>query len=138
MVPPRPATQDGTGQLVAGFSPDGRILLYLRGETDGQFRVVVAPVVGITMGVELAPAASFGADGPTINGDGFSPDGTAVLATYDAEKVAHAADRRLDADPLSLGELAFPAYQGLALSGSTNARDGGRQNRNEPGASIRR
>jgi Tol biopolymer transport system component len=105
----------GTAQLGAGFSPDGRSVMYLRWGTADRFRMVVAPVDGSSTGIELGPSAPFGDDGPTINNYGWSPDGTAVFANYDADKTA----RLLPIDgskPIELltGELALPAYQRLA------------------------
>ena len=110
---PQPA---GTAQLGAAFSPDGQDVVYLRWATDDQFRIVVAPVDGSSTGIELGPKAPFGDDGPSINNYGWSPDGTAVLANYDFERVA----RLLPIDgskPTDLlkGELALATYQRLAL-----------------------
>ena len=73
------------------------------------------PVDGSSTGIELSPTAPNGQDGPTINNYMWSPDGTAILANYDAEKVS----RLLPIDgsaPTTLvqGELALPGYQRLA------------------------
>ena len=77
--------------------------------------MTVAPVDGSDMGTELGPGAPVGPDGPTINNYSWSPDGTSVIANYDADKTA----RLLPIDgshPIELahGELALPAYQRLA------------------------
>jgi Tol biopolymer transport system component len=109
------------GQLGAAFSPDGRRVALLRavpvngGFQENRWRFVVMPVDGSSTGIELSPTAPNGQDGPTINNYMWSPDGTAILANYDAEKVS----RLLPIDgsaPTTLvqGELALPGYQRLA------------------------
>jgi Tol biopolymer transport system component len=103
------------GQYGAVFSPDGSKVAFLRDVADDKVQLVVAPLDGSSEGIELGPAAPFGNDGPTINNYSWSPDGTAVLANYDAEKVA----RLLPIDgsaPIDLdhGDLALPAYQRVA------------------------
>ena len=60
-------------------------------------------------------SGSLGSEGPTINNYLWSPDGTAVIANYDGEKVARLLP--IDGSPatvLAHGELALPAYQRLA------------------------
>jgi Tol biopolymer transport system component len=103
------------GQFGGSFSPDGTMVVYLRGVADNKVRLVVAPVDGRDPGLELGPAAPFGSDGPTINNYSWSPDGTAVLANYDDEKVARLLP--IDGSPpidLDHGELALPTYQRVA------------------------
>jgi Tol biopolymer transport system component len=102
-------------QLGGGFSPDGTKIVYLRGVSGDQIRLVVAPVDGSSIGVLLGPAAPWGPDGPTINNYGWNADGTGILANYDDAKVA----RLLPIDgstPIDLdhGDLALPAIQRLA------------------------
>jgi WD40 repeat protein len=104
-----------TAQLGGVFSPDGRMIAYLRADTDNLVRMVVAPVDASGTGIALGPRAPFGPDGPTINNYSWSPDGTAVIANYDGDKTA----RLLPIDgsaptELAHGELALPAYQRLA------------------------
>jgi WD40 repeat protein len=111
-VLPQPA---GTAQLGGVFSPDGRMIAYLRADRSSLLRMTVAPVDGSSMGIELGPSASLGSDGPTINNYSWSPDGTSIIGNYDADKTA----RLLPIDgspPIELvhGELALPAYQRLA------------------------
>ena len=84
-VLPMPA--DASGQTSPGFSPDGVHLVYLRlhGGTDADpvlvFRLVVAPLDGSSLGTELPLRGTFDdQEGPTINNDFFTPDGTAVVA----------------------------------------------------------
>ena len=77
--------------------------------------MVVAPVDGTGLGIAIGPQARFGSEGPTINNYLWSPDGTAVIANYDVEKVARLLP--IDGSPatvLAHGELALPAYQRLA------------------------
>jgi Tol biopolymer transport system component len=98
-------------QLGAVFSPDGRLVAYLRVAADGTFRLVVAPTDGSSTGIELGPPAPNG----SINNYSWSPDGMAILANYDAEKVS----RLLPIDgsaPTDLihADLALPAYQRVA------------------------
>jgi hypothetical protein len=105
----------GTAQLGGVFSPDGRTIAYLRADTDNLLRMVVAPVDGSGTGIALGPRAPFGADGPTINNYSWSPDGTSVIANYDADKTARLLP--IDGSPpteLAHGEQALPAYQRLA------------------------
>lgn len=106
---------NGTAQMGGSFSPDGLKIAYLRSDSDGRVQVVVAPVDGTGMGIAIGPRAPFGAEGPTINNYTWSPDSTAVLANYDAEKIARLLP--IDGSPpidLIQGELALPAYQRLA------------------------
>jgi hypothetical protein len=103
------------GQMGAAFSPDGRLIVLLRGLRGDRYRLVVMPVDGSSTGIELGPSAPLGQDGPTINNYLWSPDGRAILANYDAEKVS----RLLPIDgstPTTLvhGEMALPGYQRLA------------------------
>ena len=78
-------------------------------------QLVVAPADGSSTGKTIGPEAPLGADGPTITGYAFSPDGQAVIANFDVEKAARLLP--VDGSPgsdLLHGELAFPAYQRLA------------------------
>ena len=110
---PHPAK---TAQLGGVFSPDGRMIgLPPRRRRWNLLRMVVAPVDGTGTGIALGPRAPFGTDGPTINNYSWSPDGTSIIANYDADKTA----RLLPIDgsaptDLAHGELALPAYQRLA------------------------
>jgi Tol biopolymer transport system component len=111
-VLPQPAGMD---QLGAVFSPDGRKIAYLRADTDRLLRMVVAPVDGSGTGIALGPGAPFGPDGPTINNYSWSPDGTSIIANYDADKTSRLLP--IDGSPpieLAHGEQALPAYQRLA------------------------
>ena len=106
---------DGAGQFGPVFSPDGQSVLYLRGLAGNRVQLVVAPADGSSTGKAIGPEAPLGADGPTINGYVFSPDGKAVIANFDVEKQARLLP--IDGSPASdllHGELAFPAYQRLA------------------------
>ena len=78
-------------------------------------QIVIAPVDGSSTGIALGPHGPLGPDGPTINNYGFAPDGTAVFANYDAEKVARLLP--VDGSPgvlIARGDLALVAYQRLA------------------------
>jgi Tol biopolymer transport system component len=113
LVLPQP---QGTAQFGGTFSPDGRSLVLIRAYEDSTVQLVVVPADGSGMGVTLGARAPFGPDGPTINGQSWSADGTAVIAHYDAEKL----NRLLPIDGsipivLTRGEQAFgAAYQRLA------------------------
>ena len=105
----------GAAAMAAVFSPDGSKVAYLRIGSNGLLQMVVAPVDGTGLGIAVGPQARFGSEGATINNYLWSPDGTAVIANYDVEKVA----RLLPIDGsaatvLAHGELALPAYQRLA------------------------
>jgi Tol biopolymer transport system component len=112
-VLPRPAD---TAALGAVFSPDGRLVVYIRAYPDNTIQLAVAPADGSSTGTAIGPHAPFlGPEGPTINNYLWSPDGTAILANYDADKAARLVP--IDGSPaveLARGDLAFPAYQRLA------------------------
>lgn len=108
-----PADAVGSGGPV--FSPDGRSILYLRWYADSSTQLVLAPLDGSETDIALGPHGPLGADGPTINGYFFTPDGTAVIADYDSEKVERLLP--VDGSPASVlirGDLAFAVYQRLA------------------------
>jgi hypothetical protein len=107
--------QGPPGQFGAIFSPDGTKVAFLRGVPTDKVRLVVALVDGSGPGLELGPAAPFGSDGPTINNYTWSPDGTALLANYDDDKVARLLPIN-GSPPIDLdhGDVALPAYQRLA------------------------
>jgi len=97
------------------FSPDGRSILYLRWYADNSTQLVLAPLDGSQTGIALGPHGPLGQDGPTINNYQFTPDGAAVIANYDSEKVERLLP--VDGSPASVlirGDLAFAAYQRLA------------------------
>ena len=105
----------GAAAMAGVFSPDGSKIAYLRIGSNGLLQMVVAPVDGTGLGIAIGPQARFGSEGPTINNYLWSPDGTAVIANYDVEKVARLLP--IDGSPatvLAHGELALPAYQRLA------------------------
>jgi hypothetical protein len=106
---------NGTGQGGPVFSPDGRSIVYLRWFPDQSTQLVVAPADGSGFGTAVGPHGPFGQDGPSINAYGFSPDGTALFANYDAEKVARLMP--VDGSPgieIARGDLAIVTYQRLA------------------------
>jgi hypothetical protein len=89
--------------------------VYLSWAADTSTQLTVGRADGIGPRIPIGPHAPFGPDGPTINNYGFVPDGTAVYANYDAEKVARLLP--IDGSPgtvLARGDLAFLAYQRLA------------------------
>jgi len=105
----------GASQGGPGFSPDGRSMVYLRWYSDSSTQLVVAPADGSGVGIAIGPHGPLGADGPSINNYGFAPDGTAVFANYDAEKLARLLP--VDGSPgvvVSRGKLALVTYQRLA------------------------
>lgn len=111
-VLPQPA---GTAQMGATFSPDGRNVAYVRIDSASLVRLVVAPVDGSGTGVAIGPAEPFRQDSENINNYSWSPDGTAILANYDADKTARLVP--IDGSPpieLTKGDLALPGYQRLA------------------------
>ena len=75
----------------AGFSPDGTSIVYLLAIRalieDGQFQLVVVPADGSGMGSRSVPAAPGESGGPRSTTRSGRPDGTAVIANYDAEKL---------------------------------------------------
>jgi Tol biopolymer transport system component len=110
-----PQAPGSTGEGGPVFSPDGRSIVYQRWAADSSTQLVVVPADGSGLGVAIGPKAPLGRDGPTINNYIFTPDGTAVIANYDAEKV----DRLLplDGSPPTIfarGEVAFATIQRLA------------------------
>ncbi len=87
----------------------------IRAYADKTVQLVVVPADGSGMGVALGPRAPFGPDGPTINNQVWSADGTAVIANYDAEKLGRLLP--LDGSPptvLARGAAALAGYQRLA------------------------
>ena len=97
------------------FSPDGRSIVYLRWAPDSSTQLVVAPADGSGVGTPVGPRGPLGQDGPTINTYAFTPDGTAVVANFDAEKIERLLP--IDGSPgsiLARGDLAFASYQRLA------------------------
>ena len=110
-----PASRDAVAQSGAVFSPDGLKVAYLRWYDGGMSQLVVAPTDGSGTGIAISPTRGYGNDGPYINNYAFTPDGKAVIANDDLDKVA----RLLPVDgsegsTLSSGELAFAAYQRVA------------------------
>jgi hypothetical protein len=105
----------GASQGGPGFSPDGSSIVYLRWYSDSSTQLVVAPADGSGGGIAIGPHGPFGQDGPSINNYGFAPDGTAVFANYDAEKLARLLP--VDGSPgvvITRGKLALVTYQRLA------------------------
>jgi Tol biopolymer transport system component len=106
---------NGASQGGPGFSPDGTSIVYLRWYPDQSTQLIVAPADGSGFGIAIGPHGPIGQDGPTINSYGFAPDGTAVFANYDAEKLARLLP--VDGSPgivIAQGDLAFAAYQRIA------------------------
>ena len=116
LVLPQPP---GTAQFGGPFSPDGRSLLLIRAYDDRTVQLVVVPADGSGMGVALGPRAPGGRDGPTINNQVWSADGTAVIANYDAEKLNRLrTDRRVapnGADTGRAGVRRLPAPRALIV-----------------------
>jgi hypothetical protein len=111
ILPADPPSASQGGPL---FSPDGRSVLYLRWYPDNSTQLVFARL-GSGTGIALGPHGPLGQDGPTIAGYGFAPDGTAVFANYDAEKLARLLP--IDGSPgieIARGDLALVTYQRLA------------------------
>ena len=109
---PAPSASSQGGPI---FSPDGRSILCLRWYSDNSTQLVVAPVDGPGTGIAIGPHGPLGPDGPTINNYGFAPDGTAVFANYDSEKLARLLP--VDGSPgvvIARGQLALVTYQRLA------------------------
>jgi Tol biopolymer transport system component len=111
-VLPKPA---GAAQMGGSFSPDGTLIAFVRVTSDGQAQMAVAPTDGSGPGVGIGPIVRYAAGTDNINNYSWSPDGTAVLANYDADKTG----RLLPIDgsaPTTLvhGEMALPGYQRLA------------------------
>jgi hypothetical protein len=96
----------------AYFSPDGRLVGYLRYFPDNTFQFVVAPVDGSGTGTPVGPRV------PEPGGDvnwTFTPDGAAVVVDYGAEGVVRLLP--IDGSPGSVigkGDLSFADVQRLA------------------------
>ena len=69
------------------------MIAYLRAVPDNLLQMVAAPVDGSGTGIALGPRGTVRTDGPTINNYVWSPDGTAILANYDADKGSPVASR---------------------------------------------
>ena len=72
--------------LDAVFSPDGKQLVLERYSADGQYRLVVGDVDGRGPVVETGPQFPEGENRFDATRNQFSPDGTQILATYNADK----------------------------------------------------
>jgi hypothetical protein len=104
-----------TGQFGGGFSPDGTKLVFIRGISPDKFQLAVATLDGSRPTIMLGPVVGSGSDGPSMNNYTWTPDGTGILANYDAEKVAMLL--QIDGSPpveLIHGDLALPGEQRLA------------------------
>jgi Tol biopolymer transport system component len=118
-----PTAADAVGELSPVFSPDSKSIVYVRftvsegftGSKGNRFQIVVAPADGSGTGIALGPLGGQGSDGPSINNYAFTPDGDAIIANYDAEKLARVLPLDGSASSeLSHGEFAFVTYQRLA------------------------
>jgi WD40 repeat protein len=72
----------------AVFSPDGKLAVYTRLYPDGSSQLVIAPADGSTSGIVLGPRTSAGNGGEGI-ASVFTPDGSAVIATYGQDGPTH-------------------------------------------------
>ena len=109
-----PESLTGTHVVLRRHVP-GNIAAFLRWYADQSTQLIVAPIDGPGLGIAVGPLGPLGPDGPTISGYGFSPDGTVVLAHYDAETVARLLP--VDGSPaieIARGDLALATYQRLA------------------------
>lgn len=74
-----PAPRVDPAQTAPGFSPDGIHVAYLRFHLGHVVQLVVASLDGGSTGVELPLRGDLGPDGPTLNNNFFTPDGTAIV-----------------------------------------------------------
>jgi hypothetical protein len=91
------------------------MVAYLCYYPDNTEQMVVAPTDGSGPGDAVAPCVPFVQGGEAINNYTWSPDGTAILANYDADKTARLLP--VDGSPaidLIHGEMTLPGYQRLA------------------------
>jgi hypothetical protein len=96
----------------AYFSPDGRLVGYLRSHPDKTFQFVVAPVDGSGTGTPVGPRLA--EPGGDVNW-AFTPDGSAVVVDYGNDGTVHLLP--IDGSPGSLlgrGDLSFADVQRLA------------------------
>ena len=103
------------GQWGPAFSPDGTKVAYVQGVNGDLYQLAVAPVDGSSEGTLLGKAVPIGSDGPSINNYSWTPDGTAILANYELERVARLVpidgSKPIDIDH---GDVALPTMQRLA------------------------
>jgi Tol biopolymer transport system component len=96
----RPLEFVGTGSqavfddLDPVFSPDGKELVLERYSADGQYRLVVGHVDGRGPVVETGPQFLEGENRFDATRNQFSPDGTQILATYNADKTTWILDAK--------------------------------------------
>jgi Tol biopolymer transport system component len=103
------------GQWGGGFSPDGTEMVFIRNVPPDKFQLMVEPIDGSRSATALGPVVGLGSDGPSMNNYGWTPDGTAILANYDAENEALLLP--IDGSPpvvLIHGGMAMPGQQRLA------------------------
>jgi hypothetical protein len=103
------------GRFCGGFSPDGTKLALIRGIPPDKFQFSVVTLDGSRPAIGLGPVVGFGSDGPSMNNWSWTPDGTGILANYDAENEAMLLP--IDGSPpvvLIRGGMALPGEQRLA------------------------
>lgn len=75
-----------TDEWSGTFSSDGRLIAFLRDASDDRLEIVVAPADGSAVGKRVGPATAKDAagNGPSFD---FSPDATAIIATYPRDRL---------------------------------------------------
>jgi Tol biopolymer transport system component len=106
-----------SAQFDGSFSPDGKLIAYLRAVDGDLFQLAVAPVDGSNDGrlIGKAVPAGFSDVGPSINNFSWSADGTAILANFTGERIARLIP--IDGGPMidiDHGDVALPNMQRLA------------------------
>ena len=112
-------TAEGTGQVGAAHSPDGRLIAYARIHREGAYQLVVANADGSGNERTLGPKKPGPSDGSDIKATwAFTPDGSALLVRYGTDSSAVTHLLPVDGSPESIlvdsGEFEFTDVQRLA------------------------
>jgi Tol biopolymer transport system component len=112
-------TAEGTGQVGAAHSPDGKLVAYARIHREGAFQLVVANADGSGNERTVGPKKPGRPDGTDINATwAFTPDGSALVVRYGTDSSAVTRLLPVDGSPESIlvdtGVFEFADVQRLA------------------------